>query len=105
MGSTTRVTVTLPAELVEEIDRIERNRSKFVLEGVRRELRRRRRAALRRSLTAPHPESGDLAEEGLIEWSEELPEEKESPLVDPDAGVAILWVEGEGWREADSSCL
>ena len=102
MGFTTRVTVTLPAELVEEIDRLERNRSRFVLEGVRRELRRRRRAALRQSLTAPHPESLDLAEEGLIEWSQELPEEKESPLIDPDAGVAIRWIEGEGWREVDT---
>ena len=64
------------------------------------ESRRRRRAALRQSLAAPHPESLDLAAKGRIDWS--LPDEGESPLVDPDAGVAIRWVEGEGWRVADS---
>ena len=39
-----RVTVTLPAEVVEDIDRQERNRSRFVLEAVRRELKRRQRS-------------------------------------------------------------
>ena len=57
-----RVTVTLPADLVEDIDRAERNRSAFVLEAVRRELRRRRREQLRRSLDAPHPETRKMVE-------------------------------------------
>jgi metal-responsive CopG/Arc/MetJ family transcriptional regulator len=38
-----RITVTLPAEVVRDIDRLEKNRSKFVLEAVRHELKRRRR--------------------------------------------------------------
>ena len=38
MGTTERVTVTLAAELVEGIDRLERNRSRFIAEAVEREL-------------------------------------------------------------------
>jgi metal-responsive CopG/Arc/MetJ family transcriptional regulator len=34
MATTERVTVTLPAELVESIDRYERNRSRFIAEAV-----------------------------------------------------------------------
>jgi metal-responsive CopG/Arc/MetJ family transcriptional regulator len=101
MATTTRVTVTLPAEVVKEIDRLERNRSRFVLEGVRRELRRRRREALRQSLAAPHSESLEVSEEGLSHWADELPHD-DSRLVDPGAGIAIRWVEGEGWQEADA---
>ena len=50
MVSVERVTVTLPNDLVRDIDRRENNRSKFVAEAVRHELDRRRRAELRRSL-------------------------------------------------------
>ena len=39
MSVTERVTVTLAAELVEAIDRMERNRSRFIAEAVARELR------------------------------------------------------------------
>ena len=53
-----RVTVTLPADVVRDIDRREKNRSKFVTETVRHELDRRRRDELRRSLQNPHPEIG-----------------------------------------------
>lgn len=101
MTATTRVTVTLPADLVEEIDRLERNRSKFVLEGVRRELERRRREALRASLRAPHPEASEVAEEGLSAWADELPEEGVDELVDPEAGRAVRWVPDEGWVEGE----
>jgi len=38
---TERVTVTLPAEMVRQIGRLERNRSRFVLEAVAREIARR----------------------------------------------------------------
>jgi metal-responsive CopG/Arc/MetJ family transcriptional regulator len=41
-----RVTVTMPGSLVAEIDRYERNRSRFIAEAVRHELARRRREAL-----------------------------------------------------------
>jgi len=52
---TARVTVTLPADVVEDIDKLERNRSAFVLDAVRHELQQRRREQLRRSLEQPHP--------------------------------------------------
>lgn len=96
--TTERVTVTLPAELVDHIDRLERNRSRFVAEAVRNELARRRRAELQRSLARPHPETGEHTEMGLAAWGADLPEGDDA-LVDASAGVAIRWDEGSGWRE------
>ena len=93
-----RVTVTLPEELVREIDRHERNRSKFVLHSVQRELDRRRRDELRRSLRSPHPESQALAEAGEREWMAGLPDGDED-LVEPENGQAVRWIPGEGWVE------
>ena len=55
MARTERVTVTLPAEVVREVDRREQNRSRFVLEAIQHELERRRRDALRRSIETPRP--------------------------------------------------
>jgi Arc/MetJ-type ribon-helix-helix transcriptional regulator len=99
MASVERVTVTLPDDLVRDIDRREKNRSKFVAEAVRRELDRRRRDELRPSLENPHPESTELAEQGLEEWSRGLPDEDAEALVDGSAGKAVRWVPGEGWVE------
>ena len=82
MAGVDRVTVTLPNDLVRDIDRREKNRSKFVAEAVRNELDRRRREELRRSLHNPHPESAELAEQGLEEWTRGLPEEDTEALVD-----------------------
>ena len=92
-----RVTVTLPDDLIRDIDRREKNRSKFVAEAVRRELNRLRREELRRSLQNPHPESTELAEQGLEDWSRSLPEEDVEALLDSRAGRAVRWVAGEGW--------
>jgi hypothetical protein len=94
-----RITVTLPMDLIRDIDRLERNRSKFVANAVRRELDRRRREELRRSLQNPHPESAGLADEGLEAWSRGLPEEDAESLVDNSAGKAVQWVAGAGWVE------
>ena len=99
MPGVERVTVTLPNELVKDIDKREKNRSKFVAEAVRREIERRRRAELRLSLQNPHPESAALAEQGLEEWSSSLPEEDTEALVDSSAGKPVRWVPGEGWVE------
>jgi Arc/MetJ-type ribon-helix-helix transcriptional regulator len=97
MPAIERVTVTLPNDLVRDIDRLEKNRSKFVAEAVRRELERRRREELRRSLRNPHPESTDLAEQGLDDWSHGLPEEDVDALVKSGAGKAVRWIPGKGW--------
>ena len=99
MAGVDRVTVTLPNDLVRDIDRREKNRSKFIAEAVRNELDRRRRDEPRRSLDNPHSESAELAEQGLEEWTRGLPEEDAAALVDSNAGRPILWVSGEGWVE------
>jgi hypothetical protein len=90
--------VTLPIELVEDIDRFERNRSRFIAEAVKHELVRRRRAGLLRSLKSPHPEASELAETGLADWGASLPPDDEG-LVDVNAGKPVRWVEGQGWIE------
>ena len=94
-----RVTVTLPVDLVRDIDRREKNRSKFVADAIRHELDRRRREELRRSLQHPHPESAELANEGLEAWANSLPVEDTESLVDSSAGTYVRWVAGEGWVE------
>ena len=93
-----RITITLPPELLSEIDRRERNRSRFVLDAVRREIHRRRREELRRSLDHPHPESSELADAGLGEWGARGAAD-DANLLDPSAGKSIRWVEGRGWAD------
>lgn len=95
----TRVTVTLPAEVVEAIDGRDKNRSHFVLAAVKRELARRQREELRRSLRNPHPESAQLAAEGIAEWAAGLPEEDVGALLEPAAGLPARWIPGKGWVE------
>ena len=80
-----RVTVTLPSEVVQAIDREELNRSRFVLKAVTRELDRRRNEQLRQSLRHPHPESLEMAEVGFATWAEGLPGDA-SDLIAPGAG-------------------
>ncbi len=99
MRTTERVTVTLSAELVEGIDRLERNRSRFIAEAIEHELARRRRDALLSSVRSPHPETADLADTRLGDWTSDLLDEQ--GLVDVAGGTAVRWVEGKGWvREA-----
>jgi hypothetical protein len=98
MATTERVTVTLPVELIESIDRFERNRSRFITEAVEHELVRRRREGLLLSLKSPHPEAAELAETGMADWVATLPAEEES-LVDVSAGKPVRWIEGRGWVE------
>src|SRR5260221_5234934 len=98
MSTTERVTVTLPVDLVEGIDRFERNRSRFITEAVEHELARRRREGLLQSLQSPHPEAAELAEMGLADSGASLPDDNEE-LVDMPAGKAVRSVEGQGWVE------
>src|SRR5258705_14005835 len=99
MAAVERVTVTLPNDLVRDIDRRDKNRSKFVAEAVRHELDRRRHAELHRSLQNPHPDSGELAEQGLEEWTRGFPKEDTEALVDSSTGKPIRWIPGQGWVE------
>ena len=91
--------MTLPAHAVEEIDRLAPNRSRFVLEAIRRELARRHREELRRSLREPHPETSIVSEPGLAEWRRGLPDEAAEDLVDVRGGTPIRWTPGKGWTE------
>jgi hypothetical protein len=94
-----RVTITLPAETVREIDQRDRNRSRFILEAVQQELERRRREELRQSLIAPHPESREVEALGLGEWLHRIPVEDVDGLLDPRGGTPVRWVEQQGWIE------
>ena len=95
-----RVTVTMPAELVAGIDRIERNRSRFIAEAVRHELQRRRRLELLRSLEAPHPDTAATASLGLAAWVEGLPS-GDDDLLDPHGGAAVNCIPDSGWQESE----
>lgn len=95
MARIERVTVTLSAELLDEIDRLERNRSRFIAEAVQHELTRRRRDALLESISSPHPESTELVDAGLADWTFDLPDDE--GLVDPKGGTAVRWIDGQGW--------
>ena len=98
MSTTERVTVTLPIDLLERIDRLERNRSRFMAEAAERELLRRRREGLLRSLATPHVETVDLADASLADWSATLPVEDED-IVDVTSGTPVRWIPGQGWMD------
>ncbi len=98
MATTERVTVTLALDLLAGIDRLERNRSRFIAQAVEHELALRRREGLLRSLESPHPEAAELLELGLAEWGASLPADDEA-LVDMSTGRGVRWVEGQGWVE------
>lgn len=100
MAKKHRVTVTLPPEIVEDIDRRELNRSQFILTAIRRELRRRQREELLRSLRNPHPESQEMAELGMSDWANSMPEE-DAELLDPGGGREVRWTPEQGWVELE----
>jgi hypothetical protein len=100
-ASSERVTVTMPAELIASIDLFERNRSRFIADAVRNELKRRRRQDLLRSLEEPHPDSITTASLGLESWRQSLPAGDEA-LLDPRGGVVLHWSEEQGWQEQEA---
>jgi post-segregation antitoxin (ccd killing protein) len=98
--ATDRITITLPRELVLELARAAKNRSRFVAEAIRRELDRRRREALRAALENPHPETAGLVEVGWGEWAAAT-DPRDADLVDPAGGTPIQWSAEKGWTERD----
>lgn len=98
MAGSTRVTVTLPSEILLEIDRGDRNRSRFILEAVQREIARRRREALELSLTHPHPDSQTFESAGLEEWFQEGNRDA-TELLDLKGGTEVHWVPERGWMD------
>jgi hypothetical protein len=95
--ATERVTITLPADIVRDIDRLEDDRSRFLQEAARHELQRRRQMLLRQSLQHPHPETDPLVDVGFDEWVTSLPDEDAAGLISATAGIEVRWVAGEGW--------
>ena len=95
-----RVTITLPDELVSEIDRWESNRSRFVLIAAERELEARRREALELSLGNPHTESLQVADEAIEDWDYGWTSDDED-VVDHAAGRSVRWEPKLGWVEVD----
>jgi len=95
-----RVTVTIPEEVVRDIDRRERNRSRFILRAVKNELERHRKEELRRSLSRAHPESEQLVQAGIGDWMRSLPE-GDADLLDLSKGKGVRWVPGQGWIEGE----
>lgn len=93
-----RVTVTLPDEVVEEIDQQELNRSRFVHEATLDALERRQQEELRRSLANPHPDREELARVAESEWFA-LAGDEDCELLDPSVGTRVRWVPGTGWVE------
>ena len=90
----------MPDEVVDEIDRREKNRSRFVLEAALRELEARRAQELELSLSHPHPDSDRVAEAGMLEWGLGVgPDDEE--LVDPAGGTRVRWTPDAGWHEVE----
>lgn len=95
---TTRVTVTLPEELLAELDQQAENRSLFVEEAIRAELNKRRRERLVHAIQRPHPESVEMADSGFTEWVA-MAAEEDSDLIDPECLRPIRWESGIGWQQ------
>ena len=95
-----RVTITLPEEMVQELDGRERNRSRFVQRAIARELERMRQEELRRSLDNPHSDSEVVAESGFSEWAD-LAAHDDQELLDASAGREVHWDSERGWIEVD----
>jgi Arc/MetJ-type ribon-helix-helix transcriptional regulator len=93
-----RITVTLPGDLLYEMDRLDSNRSRFVREAIRHSLEYRRQQSLAESLAEPHADLRELESLGFGDWAGEGAEED---LADPRAGTPIRWEEGRGWVEGE----
>ena len=77
------IAINLPGDVVCEIDRVEKDHGRFVLDAVRHKLDRRRGEELRRSIENPHCETVETAEAGFDEWARTLPQEDAADLRAP----------------------
>ena len=57
---------------------------------------------LRRSLSSPHPEALQVAEEGVAGWGAGLPDEETLDLIDTASARPVQWVADEGWVKKDA---
>jgi hypothetical protein len=100
MSTFERVTVTLPAELVAGIDRPKGTAARFIAEAVEHELARRRREALFDSVKNPHPETMDMADSGLGDWTAGLPDDEGSSIL--REGLPFAGWKDKGWLKASA---
>ena len=100
MAQLERITITLPGDLIAEIDRWDQNRSRFVVAAVRVEIERRRRQELLRSLEQPHSESEQIAEAGFDDWAAGVADQDASGLVEGAGGTPVRWTPAAGWQNA-----
>jgi hypothetical protein len=91
------VTVTLSSELVEKIDRVERDRSRFVASAVERELARLQCPEPMCSGVSPHFDA-EVTDGGFGDWATSLPS---LDAVDPSAGHLRRWIEAQGWVDEE----
>jgi hypothetical protein len=92
------VTIAISTDLAENIDRFDPNRSVFIRTAVEREVARRNREDLLRSLRDPHPDTVDFVDEGFSDWCASLPAEDEG-LLELDSGTPVRWDPEGGWIE------
>jgi hypothetical protein len=93
------VTIHLPPDLLRAVDAQQSDRDAFIEQALRHELARRAREQLRVSLESPHPESREMAEAGLADWAQSLPEDDAAAMCDLSAGTPVRWNEDRGWSE------
>ncbi len=84
-----------------DIERRERNRSKFVAEAVHRELERQRCEELRRS-TAVHIPKAPIWPSRVWMMVAHIARGGYESLLDCSGGKKVRWIPGQGWIEEES---
>lgn len=93
------VTIHLPPDLLHAVDAQPIDRDAFVEQALRQELARRAREQLLASLETPHAESLEMADLGLADLAQSLPEDDVAEMCDLSAGTPVQWSDGRGWIE------
>ena len=93
-----RIALTLPSEVITEIDRTTHDRDSFVEDAVRHEIDRRREDQLRRSLDDPHPETSKAVGSSPSNWPTGVPHDEWDELLRSELGEEIRWEEAKGWQ-------
>ena len=96
MAAVDDVVVRLGAHLIADVDRVTTDRTRFIRDAIRNELRRRGFADLQQSLDNPTPETLAYDDCGLEDWVGDSSNDHDQ-LVDPTTGTQVRWVPGTGW--------
>ena len=96
MAAVDDVVVRLGAHLIADVDRVTTDRTRFIRDAIRNELRRSGFADLQQSLDNPNPETLAYDDGGLEDWVGDSSNDHDQ-LVDPTTGTQVRWVPGTGW--------